>query len=265
MAATAASNTSEHHIHALTSHQRRRSSRWLCASVCVCSFATTICTGCKREVKINLETCTSIGDTCQRLQVVKFIASLSFKWDTGYTGRVHEFWSACCCCSSSCCCYRRRRRRRWLPCAVQIWVRHWSAMISYSMEWQSVCTSSVRSVGRSFAHKIDISKHRTTCDRISRLYNFAPTKYQINCFSSYLIYVNYSVWGGAGAGMGQNMDERRSLTMNGIWIFVYICVFCVLETRWTYQLFTCSIVNPVSWANCFFWSSDGYGCCFGEI
>lgn len=28
----------------------------------------------------------------------------------------------------------------------------------------------------------------------------------------------------------------------------------------TYQLFTCSIVNPVSWANCFFWSSEGYGC-----
>lgn len=37
-----------------------------------------------REVKINLKTCTRIGDTCQRLQVVKFIASLSFKWDTGY-------------------------------------------------------------------------------------------------------------------------------------------------------------------------------------
>lgn len=29
----------------------------------------------------------------------------------------------------------------------------------------------------------------------------------------------------------------------------------------THQLFTCSIVNPVSCANCFFWSSDGYGCC----
>lgn len=27
-----------------------------------------------------------------------------------------------------------------------------------------------------------------------------------------------------------------------------------------YQLFTCSIVSPVSCANCFFWSSDGYGC-----
>lgn len=30
----------------------------------------------------------------------------------------------------------------------------------------------------------------------------------------------------------------------------------------TYQLFTCKIVRPVSWASCFFWSSDGYGCCY---
>ena len=30
---------------------------------------------------------------------------------------------------------------------------------------------------------------------------------------------------------------------------------------WSYQLLTCSIVSPVSWASCFFWSSDGYGCC----
>lgn len=29
----------------------------------------------------------------------------------------------------------------------------------------------------------------------------------------------------------------------------------------TYQLLTWRIVRPVSWANCFFWSSEGYGCC----
>lgn len=29
----------------------------------------------------------------------------------------------------------------------------------------------------------------------------------------------------------------------------------------TYQLLTWRIVRPVSCASCFFWSSDGYGCC----
>jgi len=29
----------------------------------------------------------------------------------------------------------------------------------------------------------------------------------------------------------------------------------------THQLLTCRIVRPVSCANCFFWSSEGYGCC----
>lgn len=29
----------------------------------------------------------------------------------------------------------------------------------------------------------------------------------------------------------------------------------------THQLFTCKMVRPVSWASCFFCSSDGYGCC----
>lgn len=29
----------------------------------------------------------------------------------------------------------------------------------------------------------------------------------------------------------------------------------------THQLFTCRMVSPVSWASCFFCSSEGYGCC----
>lgn len=29
----------------------------------------------------------------------------------------------------------------------------------------------------------------------------------------------------------------------------------------THQLFTCKMVRPVSWASCFFCSSEGYGCC----
>lgn len=29
---------------------------------------------------------------------------------------------------------------------------------------------------------------------------------------------------------------------------------------WTHQLLTCKMVRPVSWASCFFCSSDGYGC-----
>lgn len=28
----------------------------------------------------------------------------------------------------------------------------------------------------------------------------------------------------------------------------------------THQLFTCKMVRPVSWASCFFCSSEGYGC-----
>ena len=32
----------------------------------------------------------------------------------------------------------------------------------------------------------------------------------------------------------------------------------------THQLFTCKMVRPVSWASCFFCSSDGYGCCGRE-
>ncbi len=52
--------------------------------------------------------------------------------------------------------------------------------------------------------------------------------------------------------------------------YLLCCLLCVAPNQtnnssnnwsfWTYQLLTWSIVRPVSLANCFFCSSDGYGC-----
>lgn len=48
-------------------------------------------------------------------------------------------------------------------------------------------------------------------------------------------------------------------------LFDWSIIGCtILRLALINQLLTCSIVNPVSCANCFFWSSEGYGCCNKE-
>lgn len=58
-------------------------------------------------------------------------------------------------------------------------------------------------------------------------------------------------------------DSCRPMRGKISWIFIFFKTKEIAEQNFacTYQLFTCNIVNPVSCANCFFWSSEGYGCC----